>query len=148
MSCPTKKINKLEWQTGSGNHTNFKPNYRMRVWSRTFMVKVMISTMISTVSKLHKGPPIMSAIGITHIFMHVFTVVGGSRYWQTWRPPPLDAITFFDKLQWRSHGGGGTCPPNPNPARPWDSPRSEEKIFRGGGGGGAARRSCHSSHTV
>ena len=29
--------------------------------------------------------------------------------------------------------GGGTCSPNRNPARPWDSPRSEEKIFRGGG---------------
>ena len=30
--------------------------------------------------------------------------------------------------QWRSHEGG-TCPHNPNPARPWDSPRSEENFF-------------------
>ena len=57
-------------------------------------------------------------------------------------------IYVVSLVQWRSHGGhgGGHVPPNPNPARPWDSPRSEEKIFRGGGG--AARLSCHSSHTV
>ena len=47
-------------------------------------------------------------------------------------------------------GHGGTCPPNPNPARPWDSPRSEEKIFRGGGGWGGCCQTVLSlqSHSV
>ena len=43
---------------------------------------------------------------------------------------------------------GGTCSPNPNPARPWDSPRSEEKIFRGGGGGCCQTVLSLQSHSV
>ena len=43
-------------------------------------------------------------------------------------------LEMWANTQWRSHGGH--VPPNPNPARSWDSPRSEEKIFREGEGEG------------